>query len=185
MKSMMYKYLDHLPLIPDDLIRQYRPFADPNKFGTGIQNPYDPLPGQAHHARFNLSNNLLDWLHDNITNDTENDCSVAYTYGNQSAPYPVAHRLHRDTKRNWVLMYLVYPGGEDVVTSFYQQQDQPLSIPIGNRPDIDPSKLTLIDSVVVETRRWFLLNAMIIHDVKNIISPRISIQVGSINNVFC
>ena len=44
-------------------------------------------------------------------------------------------------------------------------------------PDIK-GPLTKIESVIVEPRRWFLLNSRIIHSVENITGKRISLAVS-------
>ena len=177
----LYQYLDHLPAVPDHLTACYHAGTDLNRLGDQVQNLYQPGPGQAHHLRFRPSAALDQWLNENLQ-PWRGETSVAWTYSPDPECYPVEHRLHRDTKREWVLMYLLHAGGNEVTTTFYQHADQTLEMRIGPRPDIDVAAVSVLDHVVIACQRWCLVNAMVIHGVTGITQPRISLQIGLLDS---
>ena len=84
---------------------------------------------------------------------------------------------HSDATRNYTLIYLLDAGGNNVVTSFYQEKDQPLNRP--NKTFVDDyGLLTKLATVCIKPRTWTVLNSTILHGVENIEHPRIAIQIG-------
>jgi hypothetical protein len=84
---------------------------------------------------------------------------------------------HSDATRNFTVIYLLDPGGDNVVTSFYQEKNQPLNRPHKTFVD-DYSLLTKLATVCIKPRTWTVLNSTILHGVENIQRPRIAIQIG-------
>ena len=65
--------------------------------------------------------------------------------------------LHKDKNSTVKLIYVLDTGGENVLTSFYNEQQ------------------LLLHSLKLEKNCWYLLKTDVWHDVKGIISPRFSI----------
>jgi hypothetical protein len=98
---------------------------------------------------------------------------------------------HIDSSREYALLYVVDPGGENVSTAFYQESGKPIV-----RPKIKPlvslykeyvndySLLTEIDRVVLPTHTWVILNANILHSVENLSGPRVTYQIALNDNPF-
>jgi hypothetical protein len=84
---------------------------------------------------------------------------------------------HSDATRNYTLIYLLDPGGDNVITTFYKEKDQPLHRP--NKTFVDYySLLDKVASVRIKPRTWTVLNSTILHGVENIERPRYAIQIG-------
>jgi hypothetical protein len=179
-----YKYIDWLPTVPLELL-------------TYADEPRVPLKKDSKEVKFsnrqfiqngktqfsvNYNVNqiqrkeLEDWLDQNITNEYL-DKRVAHTSGNSSIHWP-----HVDPFRNYALNYILDSGGDNVITSFYQEQGYPFLRPElvqgQDKYKIDYDNLVLVDSVRLMPNRWHLLSVKCIHGVENLASSRISIQLS-------
>lgn len=178
MSGFMWKYLDHLPKVPDELVKEYtaskldeggKPVVIWNNLLRG-----DPkVPNSIYH-RFQVNPELKEWLQQNIF-PTATDYGITYNYSPNT--YPIQHNPHIDYSREYTIMYNLDNGGDDVRTGFYIDKDKPLEQPQATRIR-DYSTLQFLTDVRFDLNRWVILNAKIIHGVKNITSPRINIQLG-------
>lgn len=73
--------------------------------------------------------------------------------------------IHTDIFRTTAFNYVIDPGGEDVETCFYDNND------------------LLIESYRIEPNKWHKLNVQVRHNVVNLVRPRISITVHSIDEI--
>lgn len=86
--------------------------------------------------------------------------------------------VHTDIKRIATLNYMIDTGGDNVVTSWYREDNQNIirkEKPPGNQTDsgyVDYDRLELLDSVVFQKNRWYLLRTNVLHDVSHISSVR-------------
>lgn len=84
------------------------------------------------------------------------------------------HGAHTDKTRSFTFFYLIDAGGNNVQTRFFKEKKKTLY-----RKDFtvitDYSKLDLVESIVIEPHKWYLLNQRIIHDVYGIENIRKSI----------
>jgi hypothetical protein len=90
--------------------------------------------------------------------------------------------VHSDIKRMCSLNYIVDTGGDNVVTSWYQGVGKPLRRKMksgGNQTDdgaVYYNDIELLDSVVTQKDKWYLMCTDVLHDVDNITRPRKSIS---------
>jgi hypothetical protein len=113
------------------------------------------------------------WVRENIVNDfLETGLRV-------SEPVSDTHGAHTDPQRKWKLYYLLERGGDDAVTCFYKEKDQPVvrdldDMVVCNNMD----ELEVIDRVQWPMHQWVLLNTMIIHGVEGIQGYRTNFTVS-------
>jgi hypothetical protein len=201
-----YVVLDHLPPVPDkfkkvvtDLLAKedlspYRDYEKSNNIqntaGTivpGYQNRQLLINGKSitstQSMRFNIGEEWIDWIRANIYPDAELSSSgVSVTTGSRY------HGAHCDATRNYALIYLIDPGGDNVETVFWQEHGHPIVRPRINNVDqlfvSDYNYLTEIDRVRFPANRWVLMNTRILHGVENIDATRIAYQVKVTKNIF-
>jgi hypothetical protein len=168
--TFTYCYLDFLPQIPKNLLEHYDNNVN-NPFHVSLRNRKNNIDIDVHHI---TDIKLKTWLKFNICQDADSyTASFAQGTNNISSQLP-----HVDFSRRYTLNYILDTGGDNVLTNFYCEDGFNLL-----RTDIPDrsyqyKNLNLIDSVQFEPNRWHILNTKIIHGVTNIISPRISVQIG-------
>jgi len=126
------------------------------------------------YTRHHISPELVAWINSNISEHIDQIGFQISAATQQST----THLCHTDSyPRKWVLNYLVDLGGSDVTTNFYYEQGHGLLRGHLERP-LDMTKLDKIYSVKIETGRWHILNALILHDVTGIETARKSVSAG-------
>jgi hypothetical protein len=189
MHEWLYKILDDLPHVPQELIdRAYAKInteleqmpsnSDQKIDWTKITTDKIIVDGvektNAPNLAYGLDEDVRDWVHKNITDRDIANIRIAAT--NTTAENDT-NGAHCDLSRNYTLLYLLESGGPDHRTVFYREHGQPLWRKNGDRCN-DHSKLDIVDSLQVPLRRWTLITTRVLHGVRNIPTPRISIQVG-------
>ena len=188
----VYRYLDHLPPPPEELMGDLSRFyknttfihraenvTNPREVKYNVDLPNGPNPREFYN--FNIDDELGDWLRENIMPDA-NTYAVGL-YGpfddvNNDRP------IHIDWSRDYVLMYLTEPGGERVETSWYKSASRPLVLDKDCKDIFRPDELTEIERVCFESHRWVVFNVKIIHYVSGLTGLRQSIQLGFHQNPF-
>ena len=184
-----YRQVD-LPPIPDELLR-FRSSIDPsqtinvNDIGYG----YDHKKGNRSliSCRYVLAGikdykPLMDWLNQNIPCLHPSLIVLAQTQTSEGN-MPSTHIVHSDMGREFALNYMIDTGG-DAITSWYQENGKQLhrtKIQRGQQSDsgfVDYNNLELLESVVLEKNKWYLISTNVLHDVDNIIGARKSISIG-------
>jgi hypothetical protein len=128
--------------------------------------------------RYPINSEFDQWVQDHFDQDPT-PCGISY-YDNHSSLFAP----HVDISRDYTIMYFLDLGGTNVDTVWYRQKGHSLL-----RPDIkavfDLSKLVNnynnleeIDRVCFPLNRWVCINSAIIHEVQNIQSTRIAIQIS-------
>lgn len=84
---------------------------------------------------------------------------------------------HTDRERDFVLIYLIDPGGPEVKTNFWRIKGESLHQPRKSFVD-DYNRLELVESAHFPTRSWVALNSRILHSVENIVHARTAFQVS-------
>lgn len=167
--NLRYRYLDHLPKLPFGLESNISSFSQDD-----VQDINYIKNKTIHYSRWNVSDEVAQWVADNITPDFLKLGLQVHDRIDSANK----HNPHTDKTRAWVLMYCIQPGGDKVTTSWYQEQGHPILRDLGIYTTDIKHSLTKIDSVVIEPRRWFLLNSRIIHSVENITGKRISLAIS-------
>ena len=189
MHNWLYKILDNLPPVPQNLIDQayFKINSDLEQMPTGSEQKIDwtkittdkiIVDGvekiNAPNLAYGLDDDMRDWVHTNITDKDIANIRIAAT---DTTAEKDTNGAHCDLSRNYTLLYLLESGGPDHKTVFYQEHDKPLWRNNGDRCN-DHSKLDIVDSLHVPLRRWTLITTRVLHGVRNIPTSRISIQVG-------
>ena len=159
-EAWFYQYLD-LPTPPDWLIN----------YAVGLLPDLATAESKRNIQAKDLKDPVaLDWINQNISLDHFNLTITWTTAGRTESS------VHTDTGRKYGLMYVLDTGGDNVVTTFYHQRGKPLY-----RDYRTFTKIEFCDKIAevkIETRRWIVLNAQIIHCVSNIEHPRVALQFG-------
>lgn len=122
--------------------------------------------------QYDLDNAVLDWMKNNIISEGYTDIRISRsTSGDGKLP-------HTDNTRDFVLIYMLEPGGERPETVFYCEKGYDLIRERGVRIK-DYAVVDEVDRVYIPPHHWCILNTRIIHGVENITSHRISFQLGS------
>lgn len=172
--SNFYKALE-LPLIPTDLIPDLETLALGNVAPQWSNKPRSATLGnqhidQDHYDRFDISVELQTWVDQNITNEY---CNIGLSYMH-SGPINLPHT---DFTRDATMLYLFDTGGDNVETKFWRKKDDPIHHSNGLTPTTY-NDLELLDSVVLKSNCWNILDALCLHSVEGKTRPRISLQLG-------
>lgn len=173
---MLFRYIDNLPAIPQNLLNELLPGITDQKLQ--FVNPDRQLSDGSKnilYQRWELTANLEKWIRENITANFD-------TAGIQILDFSArqSERLlpHTDSSpRRWVLNYSISAGGDNVITSFYQEKDHPIVRDPLCRPD-SIENLELLESHKIQCFRWHLLKTCVIHEVVGVTSQRIAISLG-------
>jgi hypothetical protein len=102
-------------------------------------------------------------------------------FSNKSKDHKFASLVpHCDINRTFSLNYLIKPGGDNVVTTFFKESRE--------NPDLEaiqflhPSKLTLVGTYMQEPNSWAMLDVQQYHGVENIENDRILLMLMSQDN---
>jgi hypothetical protein len=170
------KSLQHLPKIPSNLTEGFEKWNElTNKFDgvlTGDRRAYrnKNLIKTAVFTKYAIPQNVIEWIENNII-DEYFDIGVTYTQHGEE------HLPHTDLYREYSLIYVLSPGGNNVITCFYSDGHEPLRKPNGTQPQ-NLDNLIEIDSSAIPCQTWTLLNSRVIHGVKNLTGTRIMIGVS-------
>lgn len=176
---LFYKHLD-LPKIPDDLLKfdfQYDESLRPLDYSTEHYLDGQRLEPPLFLFR-DINNPLLkSWL-ENFFSIPFNVCLSVTRQKNHGRMI-----VHQDFARSCALNYIINPGGEHVVTNWFQEVGYPLqrnSRVMGVQSDkgkVDYKDLIWLDSVEGKLNNWYLVRTDVLHDVANINGDRVLLQV--------
>ena len=129
----------------------------------------------AAYNRYEVSQKVKDWVHENITRDYNN---IGYSVlEGTSCP-------HSDVSRDWTLIWLFETGGPDVETVFWRQEGQPYY-----PKTLETKQPTTYDNLIelckcrLPKGQWVLLNAQCLHSVENVKDVhRKALQIGFLDN---
>lgn len=192
----MYTWLP-LPLLPHppeefvvmaksaamELLDKYNHNVLERKFDSKFTNRVLEKNGVKYNSRSlagaKLGPEFEHWIKNNIVEDFI-EAGVRISLGNNTE----IHGVHTDGVLKGAplvkLNYYVELGGDNVVTSFYQEIDQPLERRV-NLPDVltvnNYNNLRLIEQTVFAKSLWTALNTNVLHGVENITGHRINFTV--------
>lgn len=173
---LLFKYLDNLPRVPDHLIPKEVDIDDKRNYTAEMRtmkSSSGDIPNILY-TRNNASQELTEWINQNISNKLYlPSIQISHYIGGSTT-----HLAHTDSfPRKWVINYVYDRGGENPSTNFYREKSHPLVRPHLTKPE-NKDSLELVKSVNVDTHRWWILNALVIHDVVGITGKRSSITAG-------
>lgn len=198
---ILFVYLDKLPKIPDNLLKQQeeefarwhesgieknylqRSFLNRAEERFKYFEDYKPLQrklvsGEIAHSinyeRWDLTNELNLWVEENICKGDNIGMQISFPV----TPGSHKHLPHTDSHpRRWVLNYMWETGGEKVRTQIYHERGQLLERQAMLAPT-NFDKLELLRSFIIQPHRWYLLNTRVIHEVVGISGCRKTISMG-------
>lgn len=175
----LIQYQDQLPKIPqeliDQLLREYEQhevqFINPERVLTdGEKN----IPN-VFYKRWGVPDELETWIQQNISNRFD---MLGFQIHDAAVRGGDHHLPHTDKyPRKWVLNYVIEAGGDNAVTSFYQEKGHPAIRGHLTRPGCRED-LELLTAERIEPGRWVVLAGLVIHDVTGITGRRMSITMG-------
>jgi hypothetical protein len=174
----------HLPQVPDNLVHQAIEIASAN---SSTDSSYIDVD---HHYRYrtlvkdnqtmqsrcqiacNMDQNWITWVNDNIVSGClETGVRVNNVNGS------TVHGPHTDPPvQKYKLYYLIKEGGDNVLTCWYQEHNQPLIRPAGTTV-CDFSQVSKIDQLTIPKHQWLLFNTNILHGIENVVTQRVNLSV--------
>jgi hypothetical protein len=197
-----------LPSIPQELLVFFESLVLKKEFddiGYGLVHKKNNQLLKACSYSIKATDNipLLNWFHSNqipvthnnyldpvIINKPEQILIQTQTAHNE----PSTHVVHSDIHRVFALNYMLSLGGDDVLTTWYQEKNMPLrrsknkgqygspQRQLADTGNVEYANLEIIGSARFEKNKWYLLATDILHDVDNIVGQRSSITFGYYND---
>lgn len=175
----------NLPTIPAELLVFNK---EPDKFvkdiGYGLEHFKDgrKLNACAYINTAIRDNPLRTWIENNIPG-VNNDSKVLLQRS-KAFDAESTHIVHLDIGRVFALNYFLDLGGDNVLTSWYQEKNMPVhrvKTERGKQADTGQVKyddLTVLATTKFELHKWYLLSTDMLHDVDHITGNRASITVS-------
>ena len=187
---MFYKKLD-FPSIPDNIIDSLESsLSDIDAIsvpdiGGGIQHFKNnkKLTACSYNLRHIENNKLEIWLKENIPNIDARYNMLYQTQEPRGASS--THIVHSDARgRKSALNYIIEPGGDNVVSSWYKENGKELHR--GKKDPwrqsdsgfVDYANLELLVSTTLEKGCWYVIDTRVLHDVDNITRTRKGISIS-------
>ena len=193
---MFYTYLDHLPQLPDELVKlaleqaehfRNAPQDEKKSMDYNSRNPPDPSRPRFKkkgdeilffrpQPRIDISNLIGDWVNQNISKEWQ---SILVAQNLNAFQNSFAHSsvLHTDQNRSYLLLYLLYKSNPVQETVFFQEHGRPLHRKRYTMVD-DYAKIKEVCRVNYPLHRWVFMDSTIIHDIEFVEENRIAIHVG-------
>jgi len=188
---LFYKEID-LPSIPEELL-VFNPVPHKIVKDIGYKNNIfkngKKVTPCGYINSFQDSNQLRNWFNKNVFTLNEDTFILKQisrprlvrqspiVYGEAST-----HIVHVDIRRQFGLNYIIDPGGDNVITSWYQEKGLPIKrvkLKGGSQAEegsvVQYDNLKVLESTKFEANKWYLLATDILHDVDNITRDRVSI----------
>ena len=211
-----YAILDSLPAVPDKFISDALEFKkqiiNKNSFApdlretllektlnASVRNPsyrdrVVDINGQkitsTYSTRFSMGDEFNQWVNEIIypSGVVPMECGITFIPGADIEGGRGHFGAHLDATRNYVLLYFLDLGGDNVKTTWFKQQGKPAFVPKAG--DFDPvtvtdyTTLTEIESACFPLNQWVLLNSRVLHEISNIKTIRTSFQIGFNKNIW-
>ena len=92
--------------------------------------------------------------------------------------------VHHDVRRMFALNYVISTGGDNVITSWYQDNTQSLVRSLNKPPGVqsdsgpvDYEDCQLLSSVCCKPGCWYLISTIVLHDVDHVDSERSAVTI--------
>jgi hypothetical protein len=187
---ILYKKLNFIP-VPENLLNfELTLFNTVKDSGYGFsykKNNIELTPCIVRKYKFNHEP-LREWVKRNIVliKDKIKYVCIHEPIDNK----PSTQIVHSDILRKTVLIYLIDTGGDNVITTWYQERGKSLyrgkdsGKKLCDSGFVDYDNLDVIESVKLESKCWYVLDGEILHDVDNIISQRKSLHISLNDKIF-
>jgi hypothetical protein len=185
-----YRILNNLPDVPEIYIEQAlekKKHLLGNKLNDNLPNWYKDrkliINGKeestTHQQTADVDNSFTKWCIDHI-HPRGFDCQVSmtdHTKGTHWGP-------HTDLTREFTLIYLLESGGPGAETVFYFEPGKLIRRTGFQEVCNDYDKLIVLERNKFPLYKWVIIDAMVLHGVENIQSPRISFQISANDNPY-
>jgi hypothetical protein len=152
-----------------------RPWSDTETQGFNSSRTFrinDSEYSRATYRRFTVSDNVVNWVHENIWPEC-GEISAQYIGDGQ------AFSPHTDGgPREYILNYVVDAGGDAVETQWWQENDHDLIRPGTPLQFPFTDNLTLVGSTIFKPRSWSALYSKVIHGVTNLTGKRVQLSIA-------
>ena len=184
--SFTYCFLDFLPKVPRELLDNYFNYSSGQqliKIDERIRTFNDGTTTiESDYERYEITGKLRTWLEFNIVRNPIDFGAAVNNINSSVCDGPI----HLDYTRDYTLLYVITPGGDQVKTRFFQEPGYPLVREDINVhvPPVDLTSYLLsktfeeVDSVIIPHDRWCLLNVKTVHQVVGLTGPRNTIQIS-------
>jgi len=179
---MFYKILD-LPNIPENLLEfsgRWIRSIDMTYGRTYIKNG-KPIQS-VHYTKMEADEKLKTWIINHVPGITEDMIFLqSFTGGGTT------QLIHSDIRRVFALNYIVKTGGDNVITTWYQEKNKPLfrwKDPdlhgFGQSDDqiVDYNNCEVLEQVRFEAHQWTLIKTDVLHDIDHMTSVRSAVSIA-------
>lgn len=190
-----YTLFDKIPKLPADLVMEIRSCVQPdNLTRVGPKDkkvpmlidyslPNDHTVNAITYHRFDVTRRVMDWVAENIHQELTQALQVGVQQFAHKLPgKPVTSGPHVDGPRgDYVLNYCLEPGGDHVLTQWFQQEGYPVIREGAHRTGLYLKTfdgLTKIHEVKCPVEQWHGLEIRALHTVANLTSSRLALSIG-------
>jgi hypothetical protein len=181
------KILKDLPHPPKELIEKidmvYRPaieqFNPDNTNHLAINDASDwkdqeynwikPMASN-NNVRYRFNGEYTQWVKENIVKEFSEHNSGVMFFDEEQLP-------HTDTTREYVLLYNIETGGDNVSLSFWQEQGYDIKRNRGLAVQRG-SHLKLLEKLPGPFNCWYLMDTQVLHSVEGMSSRRVNFQIS-------
>jgi hypothetical protein len=178
---MFYKILD-LPSIPKNLLQCHSTIIRSVDTTHGREYIKNGQPIQSvHYTKMTAAKKLKDWVVDNVPGVTEDMIFL------QSFSGGTTQLIHSDLLRMFALNFIIDVGGNNVTTTWYQENEQPLSrykdpaihgLGQANNKIIDYDNCAVLEQVQFKQHQWSLIRTDVLHDIDHMTGVRSAVSIA-------
>jgi hypothetical protein len=160
-------------------IKNFKNYLEIDSEGYGPSRDFTDITGLKKSSitsiKFHINEKLNNWLKVHISDKYHRAVILVNkkNIDNSSNVFSV----HTDATRTWVLIYYIKTGGNSAVLNYFKEEGYNIIRGKNIYPD-DYRNLKIIESFHPNTGEWWLLNTQALHDVQNLESDRMSIQLS-------
>lgn len=161
-----------LPNVPAHLIEQAIGISNDNTAIAIYRETEEPGKFCLRHS----SKELLNWVHENIS-DRIKTVWVQTIKGGNFGPHIDGPGRTSGSRRYFNLMYIIDPGGDNVLTHFYK----PIDSNIGDKTVFSNDEVVLKETFHYKPNTWNLMTNQEIHSVEGVTGTRLGLSISFYN----
>jgi hypothetical protein len=181
----MYCHYFSIPKLPNQLIELALSIA--NQSGSAqiefdkykeLINEDGATIGASKYQRYNVPDEIYEWTKNNVLPTLKNNFKIGIQVFKLIDKETGSYTIHTDGIRgDSVLNFIIDTGGDQVYTSWYQENECALHREPGllrnNFQDME-----LKHTIKLEQYTWSMINSRILHTVNNLTRNRVSLSLG-------